>query len=134
MKRIYVIIVFLLLTCGFYSFVRENEQKVRLIGVWVYSGSENGVVEYIKSDSFDRFKPGMEFKKNGVLIKRQNTGWCGTPPITYGDYGGMWKRTSDSTFKMRSEYWGGTTLENWRIVELNARVLKVKNLYYRNMR
>ena len=86
----------------------ENNQN-ELISVWVYSDYENEVIEYVKSKNFNKNESGIEFKKNGKLIKRQNIGWCGTPPITYDNYDGSWEFSSDSTLTIIYDYWGGAS-------------------------
>ena len=72
----------------------------KLLGTWVYSNYENKSIQFKKKRSFQSDKPGIQFKKNGTLMKRQNSGWCGTPPISYKNYKGFWKTTSDSTINI----------------------------------
>ncbi len=87
-----------------------------LSGVWV--PTQNGVLEW--TEVIPKNKRCYVFRANGSLIVRQNVGWCGTPPITYGNYNGTWKRTSDSTLSLHYEYWGGQVEAIWSIKSLNG--------------
>jgi hypothetical protein len=111
------------------SFVTDsNNLEDKLLGTWIYSNYHNESIQFKKERSFDNKNPGIKFKKNGALVKRQNSGWCGTPPISYENYKGSWKTTSDSTLTIRYEYWGGMIEEDWLITDLSNDVLDVKNL------
>lgn len=134
MKKVPFIIFTILFGAGISSFNLQNEKEDQLIGVWVYSGSDDGMITYFKSESFKEEKSGIEFKKSGKLNKRQNAGWCGTPPITYKNYKGNWKYTSDSTLTIEYDYWGGKAEEDWQVIELSADSLKVKRVEYRTER
>ena len=98
----------------------------QLIGVWVQTDYENEVFTYTRAQSFSKRSPGIEFKTGGKLIKRQNVGWCGTPPISYGNIDGMWSRSADSSLSIEYEFWTGTANQKWEVVELNKSVLKVR--------
>ena len=66
----------LLIVINILSFISCTKTNINndLIGVWVFSNSENGIREYIKASNFIVDESGIEFKKNGELIKRQNVG------------------------------------------------------------
>ena len=116
---------YLLLAISFVQFAFTYEEK-EIIGVWVYHEytDENSV--FVKEKKFDDNKPGIEFKSNGTLSKRQNIGWCGTPPVSYGNYDGTWKKTSDSTLTMRYKYWGGEAEQDLQIISCDTKRLVVK--------
>lgn len=99
-----------------------------IIGVWVYSNYENEAVQYEKADAFVEDRPGIAFKADGSLVKRQNIGWCGTPPITYGNDAGTWTKRSDSTITIKYTYWGGTMEEDWQIVSLEDGKLATRRI------
>ena len=122
--------------CSFTSFIRMQKTADPMIGIWVYSDYDDTdqTIRYEKVKSFKEDEPGIEFKANGKLIKRQNVGWCGTPPIQYGNNDGTWQKTSDSTITISYTYWGGTAEEDWQIVQVNDTKLIVKQLNYRNER
>lgn len=52
-----------------------------LAGVWVPAGSG----KLVWSETIPQNDRCYVFNEDGTLIVRQNVGWCGTPPITYGN-------------------------------------------------
>lgn len=109
----------------------ENiEKRNPLIGVWVYDSYENEGNVFIKEQQFDKDKAGFEFKEDGTLVKRQNVGWCGTPPVTYGNYDGKWKMLEDGLLEIEYDYWGGRDTIGLKILDLNDEKLKIS--YVRN--
>ncbi|MDA3821215.1 MAG: hypothetical protein PF450_01195 [Bacteroidales bacterium] len=80
------------------------------------------VLEKVSSLPNDEY--GIEFKSNGKLTEWKNSGWCGTPPISYGEFEGSWEFKNDSVLSIESEYWGGTSIMEWEILELNNQTLK----------
>lgn len=129
LKIIVAICLTALLTTSFKPDLKFD--KAMLVGVWIYDKYEDEAVKYVKHKAFEKDVSGIKFKKNGELVRRQNVGWCGTPPITYSNYDGTWKVTSDSTLTIRYKYWGGDAEQDWLIKELSASVLKIKRLDYR---
>lgn len=96
-------------------------------GLWVFEKYEDEHRYWKKAKRFAKDKPGLKFLANGKLIKRQNVGWCGTPPITYGNYKGTWEWTSDSVIHVTYDYWGGKAERNWRVVKLSDHSLVIKS-------
>jgi hypothetical protein len=99
--------------------------KNQLEGTWIYADWEDGGMVFQKGNDFAKDKGGIQFLENGKLIKRQNAGWCGTPPITYRNYEGTWEITPNSTVKISYAYWGGTMKEEWSVVKLNDQSMKI---------
>jgi hypothetical protein len=128
MKTTRLVLLSILIAFGFCSFNTIDKENEALIGVWVYAASENGITQYVKSEHFERDKSGLKFKKTGTFIKRQNSGKCGTPPITYKNYTGTWKFKSDSTLTIKYKYWGEENTEDFKIIGLNSRSLKIKTM------
>ena len=79
----------------------------------------------MKSKKFREDEPGIQLKKNGKLVKRQNSGGCGTPPISYANYEGTWAMTGNSTLTVKYEFFDGTIDEDWKILETNKTRLKI---------
>jgi len=109
------------------SFDPKGTDTEKLIGVWVYSGydKEQNIVIYERRSKFDDDEAGIEFRQNNKLIKRQNTGWCGTPPISYGNYDGKWEVLTDSTIHLQYDYWGGVAEEDWKFSEISDKYMKI---------
>jgi len=93
--------------------------------MWTYASYEGDVLEYRKVSEFENM-PAIQFNEDGTMLKWQNSGWCGTPPISYGKYDGTWSYTSDSKIKLRYDYWGGEIEEEWEIVSLKSKRLIVR--------
>lgn len=88
-----------------------------VLGVWELNYRNLDTIELVKHDRFVQDAPGIQFEREGKLVKRQNVGWCGTPPITYGDFPGAWEKVSDSVIKVSHEYWRGTVEMQWKLLE-----------------
>lgn len=112
------------------GFTVSSDQSL-LIGTWVYDGYENDAYVYVRANKFDPNKSGIEFKSNGHLTKRQNVGWCGTPPVTYGNYKGSWSQVTNESITIRYKYWGGEAEQDWKIVGLTDQMLKIVSTDYR---
>ncbi len=106
------------------------EKDKGLLGHWIYdSVSEEGIT-YSKKSDFVRSKPGIAFLANGKLIKRQNAGWCGTPPISYSNFDGTWKWDNENTISLSYAFWGGTINEVWEIDFTKEKILSVKSTFF----
>ena len=112
----------------------KHKLKKSIIGTWVHdSYSENSAI-FISSDSLKRDAPGIEFKKDGTLIKRQNDGWCGTPPITYSNQDGTWKIISDTSIQITYSYWRGQVEEDLWIQPSEKGILKYETIESRTIK
>ena len=65
------------------SFTDIKKDGDLLLQVWTYERFKNETITYESHIKFPKNVHGMQFKENGVLKVKQNTGWCGTPPIQY---------------------------------------------------
>jgi hypothetical protein len=107
--------------------------KEALINTWVQDGYEDGKIVYSRHDDFVPDRPGVAFKNDNKLFKRQNAGWCGTPPITYRNYSGTWEWTSDTQLTMRYQYWGGEAELDWQIHSLTSEQMVIEVLEHRKV-
>lgn len=69
-------------------------------GTWTYSGYEQRgpnqyLTVYTRTTAFTN-QAGLQFSGSGQFVERANSGWCGTPPISYADYTGRWRPDGDS--------------------------------------
>jgi len=121
--------IFLLLFLPLISSTSKNNitQKTQIIGSWIF-------IEDVANDTFfsikkvkklESDKPGIQFRKNGKLIKRQNSGWCGTPPIAYANYDGTWE-LRNKILTLKYSYFNGSIEEEWEIIEIKNNILKYK--------
>lgn len=104
--------------------------KTQIIGSWIFfeDVSNDTFFSIKKVKKLDHDKPGIVFKKNGKLIKRQNSGWCGTPPIAYANYDGTWELRKN-TLSLKYSFNNGEMEEEWEIIERKNSILiyKLKN-------
>jgi hypothetical protein len=124
-----LVIFFLFSSCN------KHEEKLicpsakSLAGTWVFKGFDNGISEYIRANELAEEWPGWIFHTNGKLTDRANSGFCGTPPITYANYKGHWHWGTDSLVIMNSKFWGGDMDYKLEIVSVSAQKLFVKIIY-----
>jgi hypothetical protein len=124
--------VFTLLGCEKDEVVAPKNTS-KLIGCWVtpqYEESSNGntIVLYQRANALSENNAGIQFLNDKALIERKNTGWCGTPPIAYGNFDGKYQWENDSTIVIDVAFWGGTEQQTWNIINLTNTTLKIKIL------
>jgi len=94
-----------------------------LIGVWNYSEYVDNSTIYTRSNEFVD-GPCYKFNTDGTLTERKNSGFCGTPPISYSDFSGSWTISNDTLINVTVGYWGGTMRYKLDIELLNSESLK----------
>ena len=102
----------------------EYDPDNLLPGVWNFSSYEDDANIFTRSQRFSD-NHCYRFNSDGTLIERKNSGWCGTPPISYADYPGTWNRLNDTIIVINSGYWGGTISYQLDIELLTEDYLKV---------
>ena len=126
-KASLVLLVFGALPLNAFAFERDSD----ILGVWINADYMDGSTTYLKHEDFEAGEPGVKLLKNGTLVKRQNSGFCGTSPISYKNYEGTWSRTSESTITIRYDFWGGSAEEDSLIVNVAKDSLTTKLLEQR---
>jgi hypothetical protein len=125
MKRVILIFAFLsilLLSCT--KEVNTPLYDDPLLGVWIFSDYKENKAVYNRSVAFTD-NHCYNFKPDGTLIERKNSGWCGTPPISYDNYNGTWENLNDTVILINVGYWGGSTSYYLDIEKVNAENLEV---------
>jgi hypothetical protein len=132
MKRIFLL---LLLPSLFLSMCQKDKISIDpenlIIGVWNLSGYHNNSVVYSRQKDFAQI-PGYKFKTDGTLTERKNSGWCGTPPVSYADYDGTWSILNDTLLQIKDGYWGGTTNYKIDIESITKDSLKIQTIWESN--
>lgn len=103
-----------------------------LIGFWTNPQYSDTLVAYSRAVNLIENEIGFTFQAQDKFIYRQNSGWCGTPPITTADYEGTWTR-NDSIINITVGYWGGIAEYTWKIIKLDDQELViavVKSSFY----
>jgi hypothetical protein len=114
---------------GYISCQKDNDfdkslSNENLIGYWVNPSYPDSFLVLTKELKLKDNEYGIAFLNDGSLVERKNSGWCGTPPITYGDFNGIWN-TKDSMVYINVDYWGGKANYKWKIISLTNNRLKV---------
>ena len=100
------------------------EGNAELIGSWINPQYTDTLITYERAGNLVENQFGFTFKPGNKLIARQNSGWCGTPPISTSDYDGTWTQNG-SEIKLTMGYWGGTSIQTWKIVSLDPQKLVI---------
>ncbi|MCP5006239.1 MAG: hypothetical protein GY941_20210 [Planctomycetes bacterium] len=109
----------------------DNRTFNNLYGTWISAGYEcplqntENIIVLRKSRELDDNQYGLIICRDGKLTERNNAGWCGTPPITYKNYEGEWKKLSNNLLKITVGYWGGTTSYQMEIVSLSDDEMRI---------
>lgn len=100
-----VITAFALASCAKDEIIIDPDNL--LIGNWNYSDYSDDALLFERSTGFidDHC---YKFKPEGTVTERKNSGWCGTPPISYEDFPGTWSVINDTLIDVSVGYWGGT--------------------------
>lgn len=103
----------------------NNNSPALLTGYWVNPQITDSVTTYERSLKLKDNDYGMAFKSGGVFVERKNSGWCGTPPISYADYEGSWTE-NDSIINITVGYWGGLSNYRWKLIAVDDNALTVR--------
>ena len=127
-KLILILSIFLVWSC------RENQAidpNNPILGTWIYKDYEqinpNEYATVYERKAQLEGCGGIVFKTANQLIERKNAGWCGTPPISYGDYDGRWY-LNDKKITTESDGWNGKVTTRYEIISVDSNTLKLKFL------
>ena len=108
-------------------------ENAGIVGNWIEEGYREDTTLLKRAGELDKVKYGFTINEDGTFIERKNSGWCGTPPISYANYDGTWEAVSDSLLNITVGYWGGMMTYQIRIVSLVGEDLAIKYLYSEDM-
>jgi len=107
---------------GWISCEKSNDPVIDdsdlLIGYWINPVAVDTFLKYERVGELKENAYGFGFKTGHSFVERKNAGWCGTPPVIYGDDQGTWAR-NDSLIDIEVPYWGGTAHYQWKIISLD---------------
>lgn len=124
MKKVFLPIIFLSFLISGCS--KENisiDPDNLIIGIWNYSDYQDNTSIFTRNNEFIN-NHCYQFNSDGTLTERKNSGWCGTPPISYADYSGTWTILNDKLIQINVGYWGGTTSYKLNIEAVDSKSLK----------
>ena len=123
---LFLISVMILLSC---DDVPTTYSENKYLGTWIFDSADSNITHLIRSTEFDNDKYGFSILEGNIFVERKNSGWCGTPPISYNNYTGEWENKNESTLKIQVGYWGGITKFDLVIVSKTNSTLSVKYIY-----
>ena len=97
------------------------------LGIWTNIQYDESGFTMDRSSKIPENTYGYVFQKNGKLIHRANSGFCGTPPITTSDFAGTWKVKGD-VVELEVDFWGGKYRQEWKVTQLSGKTVKVELL------
>jgi hypothetical protein len=133
-KLVFLIAMVLMISCE--KEVLELDalgENVGIVGTWIEKAYEGDTAHFERARKLDDQKYGFTLGEDGSFVERKNSGWCGTPPISYANYDGTWEAVSDSLLSITVGYWGGMMTYQMRIVSLKGEELAIKYLYSEDM-
>lgn len=100
---------------------REIDSSASLIGVWVLEDNEaDGIQVFARAASLTGSHLGYEFSEHGGLMVHK-PGWCGTPPIAWVNYEGLWDLVDDQLLDIRHAGPGSPQGYQLEIISLSQR-------------
>ncbi len=116
---------------------QEEEFKIlednMIVGNWVNPQMVSDTLwQYDRATALVPSDYCFSFQSDLKFVERKNSGWCGTPPVAYGDFEGTWSQ-NDSTLNINVGFWGGDVDYKWKIISLDENKLtiyKVKEDYH----
>lgn len=119
MKKLLLLLplIVCLMSCEENSELNTLEELIP--GEWIRAGNQDTLIVMTKVNRLPGNEYGIIFLENGGLKEVKNVGWCGTPPITYGEFEGSWEVSPDSILLIGSKYWGGDMSMSWKIVKID---------------
>lgn len=100
-----------------------------LIGYWTSTEMEGDVFVMTRSDEFQQDRYGFAFFSDSRYYERKNSCGCGTPPIVFQTYDGIWKFVSDDLYEIEVGFWGGTVGYQIEVIYLDEQTLKCRFNY-----
>ena len=95
-----------------------------IVGFWVNPQYNDSTILFKRADQLIKDDVGLAIYNDYKLTERQNSSWCGTPPITYGDYGGKWSKVGNE-LTINVGFWGGVAVKKWQILAVTDQQLEV---------
>ena len=131
MRKTYILLLVILIASFTHSCKKSTIalDQEPLLGTWVEEKWTDGVLELEKANKLHKDKYGFTLQSDGKLIEHKNSGWCGTPPISYADFEGTWHVISDDSLAIEVDFWGGIQNFHLKILQVSNEKMKVKYYY-----
>lgn len=100
------------------------DESNKLLGTWINPVYVDTLCRFERTTALQDTAYGFSIQSDKVFIERKNSGWCGTPPISYENYKGTWTE-NDSVLSITVGYWGGTVDYQWKLISVDDKYLTV---------
>lgn len=118
-----VLLSIVLVACQKSEIVPESGQS-ELYGSWTNPQYSDSIVTYTRIGSLIENQYGMLFSEGNKFTNRDNSGFCGTPPISTTDYEGTWT-INNSVIEITVPFWGGVSHKTWKVISLENEKLVI---------
>lgn len=103
-------------------YIDENDM---LFGNWINPVYEDSTTVFTRAIELKKDGYGISFLKNNKFIER-HSGWCGTPPLSFSNYEGNWKKNNAIIEISMDNGMTGMTTYYLKIISLNENTLIVE--------
>lgn len=127
MKKLILLLIVLFISSCSNNEVLNVELDVDILGVWVNPEYSESTIKFERADKLLENGYGISFEEKNVFVER-NSGWCGTPPLSFSNYTGSWSK-NDSILKINIDN-GFSSLQNytWKIKSLTNKLLIIEKI------
>ncbi len=133
MRKLFILLAltsFFILSCKKEEIINRNENvKGSIVGTWQLVRYDNDTALLSRVPELPKNNYGFIISENGVFIERKNAGWCGTPPISYDNFSGVWKEEKENLLQIKVDFWGGITQFKMQIVDSTDQILRILYMY-----
>jgi hypothetical protein len=126
MKLTLISLVFFNISCK-KDYIQTINPSGKLIGYWINPIAIDSLWKYERANALIENDYGFIFTSNNLFIERKNSGWCGTPPISYENFEGTWD-WNDSIVDIDVPFWGGIANYRWKIISIDNKSLTIYKL------
>jgi hypothetical protein len=104
-----------------------SPQDPTFAGAWGFQSvdAESGIRVYSRLDSLTGDQVGYFFGPDGFLLIR-NSGWCGTPPLSYSNLEGTWEEEHENNLLLKYPRWDWIRDSRLVIISLSAQEMRCR--------
>lgn len=104
-----------------------TEPNIDIFGVWINPEYSDNEIKFERSKKLLEDDYGISFLSENIFLER-HSGWCGTPPLVFSNYQGIWEK-KDFILEINVDN-GINGMKNfiWKIKTLNNSTLIVEKM------
>ncbi len=131
-KLLVLLFSIITISCGNNDNSLLTEYPSEIIGSWINPIYTDSTIVLERSNELIDTTYGITFLNNHTIKEHKNNGWCGTPPISYGLYDGIWAQEDDQ-LTLKTQYWGGSARVVWQIIEISQTRMTIKEVKFERL-